>query len=123
MSEEAIEIRRHASQLVAEPALRVVGIVQDARCGHGQHRRSAVMDVEDGGGGEPATLGKDKVGDDLHEIARSRLINAFEAHPLDVKVLDELLAAQYLRLEQVVASGGWESAWPIQNRCATSGCV
>ena len=47
-----------------DPAPRVVGVREDAGRGGHEHGRGLVVDVEDGGGGEPATLGEDQVGGD-----------------------------------------------------------
>ena len=61
MSKETVEVLGDTSELVAEPALGVVGIWEHGGRRCGEDCRDLVMDVEDGGGGEPAALGEDEV--------------------------------------------------------------
>jgi hypothetical protein len=72
---ETVEVLRDTAELVAEPALGVVGIREDRGRRCGEDRRGLVMDVEDGRGGEPTALGEDEV---------RRYLQATPLFPLDV---------------------------------------
>ena len=69
MPKVTVEVLGDTSELVSEPALGVVGVREDGGRRCGQDRRDLVMDVEDGGGGEPAALGEDEVRRYLQAIA------------------------------------------------------
>ena len=47
VAEEAVEVLAYGTELVADPALRVIGIWQDRCCCSYEYRRGFVVDVED----------------------------------------------------------------------------
>lgn len=65
MAEGVVEPHGCLAELVAEPGLRVVGVGDERGDGGGEHGGGLVVDVENGGGCEPAALGEDQVGGDL----------------------------------------------------------
>jgi hypothetical protein len=66
VTEEAVEVLGDGAELVTQPAPGVICVREDRGRRGGEDSRGFIVYVEDGRGSEPAALGEDQVGNDLH---------------------------------------------------------